>query len=153
MVLRVWEPGFGLRRMHHRMDRPWRGLPASVDGRETVNWSIALDAIEEEDKLVFRATLPGVNPDDINVTIEDHVLSIDGKTNEEHERNEGNYLMRERRTGSFHRSLRLPDTVDVDNAAPTYDNGVLTISFPKAESKRAKHLTVTTGKELEGQKK
>ena len=71
----------------------------------------------------------------------------------EHERKEGNYLMRERRTGSFHRSLRLPDTVDVDNAAPTYDEGVLTISFPKAESKRAKHLTVTTGKELEAKEK
>ena len=153
MVLRVLEPGIGLRRMHHHMDRLWRGVPVPVEAQVTGKWSIALDAIEEDDKLVLRATLPGVNPDDINVTIEDRVLTIDAKTGEEHERKEGNYLMRERRTGSFHRSLRLPDTVDVDNAAPTYDEGVLTISFPKAESKRAKHLTVTTGKELEANKK
>lgn len=149
MVLRVWEPGFGLRRMQYHMDRLWWGVPLPVEGQETGKWSIALDAVAEDDKLVVRATLPGVNPGDINVTIEDGVMSIDAKTAEEHERKEGNYLMRERLTGSFHRSMRLPDTVDVENVAPTYDDGILTISFPKAESKRAKHLTVTTGKALE----
>ena len=153
MLLKRWDPLFELGRMHHNMDRIWRGVPFAVDGRETGRWSIPLDAVEEGEKLVVRASLPGISPDDIKVTVEDGVLSINGRSKVEEERKEGGYLMRERRTGSFHRSLRLPDTADVDNAETIYDNGVLTITFGKVESKRAKHLTVTTGKALEGDKK
>ena len=89
MVLRVWEPGFGLKRMHYHMDRLWRGVALPVEGQEKAKWSIALDAVAEDDKLVVRATLPGVNPVNINVTIEDGVLNIEANTAEEHERKEG----------------------------------------------------------------
>jgi len=92
--------------------------------------------------------VPGVKPEDIEVTIEDGILSIKGETTEEHEVKEGEYLMRERRSGSFHRSVRLPDTVDADKAETGYANGVLTIKLPKVEAKKAKRLEVTVGKEL-----
>lgn len=153
MLLQRWDPFFDFRRRHYNTDRGWRGFPQTVDGGESKRWSIPLDAVEEDDKLVVRASLPGIDPDEIKVTIEDGVLSIDGETKVDEERKEGNYLIRERRSGSFHRALRLPDTVDVDQAETNYDEGVLTVAFPKAESKRAKQLTVTSGKALKGEKK
>ena len=88
--------------------------------------------------------MPGVKPDDISVTVENDVLTVKGKT--ESEVKDGSYLMRERRSGTFHRTLRLPDTVDVDNADTSYENGVVSITFPKVESKKAKRLELKVGK-------
>jgi len=91
--------------------------------------------------------LPGVDPDDIEVSVEDNLLTIKGSTKESGEtgRKEEDYLVKERRTGSFRRTLRLPKTADVEKARPHYDNGVLTVSFPRLESKKVKRLKVSTG--------
>jgi HSP20 family protein len=153
MLLQRWDPLFDFRRRHYIADRVHHGFPQTVDAVEPKRWSIALDAVEEDEKLVVRASLPGVDPDEIKVTIEDGVLTIDGETKVDDEAKVGNYLIRERRTGSFHRSVRLPDSVDVDQAETNYDEGVLTVAFPKAESKRAKQLTVTSGKALKSDEK
>ena len=153
MVLQRWDPIFEIRRMHHDMDRFWRRVPHTVNGRGTTGWSIPLDAVEEGDELVVRASLPGISASEIDVSVEDGVLSIKAETKVDEERKEGSYLVRERRSGSFHRSLRLPKTVDTDMAETTYEDGVLTITFPKAESKKAKHLTISKGKALAGEKK
>jgi len=153
MLLQRWDPLFDFRRRHYIADRTRHGFPQTVDAVEPKRWSIALDAVEEDEKLVVRASLPGVDPDEIKVTIEDGVLTIDGETKVDDEAKVGNYLIRERRAGSFHRSVRLPDSVDVDQAETNYDEGVLTVAFPKAESKRAKQLTVTSGKALKSDEK
>tara|TARA_B100000745_G_C20082051_1_gene369666 strand:- start:434 stop:895 length:462 start_codon:yes stop_codon:yes gene_type:complete len=153
MLLQRWDPLFDFRRRHYIADRTRHGFPQTVDAAEPKRWSIALDAVEEDGKLVVRASLPGVDSDEIKVTIEDGVLTIDGETKVDDEAKVGNYLIRERRAGSFHRSVRLPDSVDVDQAETNYDEGVLTVAFPKAESKRAKQLTVTSGKALKSDEK
>ena len=153
MLLQRWDPLFDFRRRHYIADRVRHGSPQIADAVEPKRWSISLDAVEEDEKLVVRASLPGIDPEEIKVTIEDGVLTIDGETKVDEEAKVGNYLIRERRTGSFHRSVRLPDSVDVDQAETNYDEGVLTVAFPKAESKRAKQLTVTSGKALKGDKK
>jgi HSP20 family protein len=72
--------------------------------------------VQQGDNIIVKASVPGVNPEDIDVSIENDVLTIKGQTKEEREHQEGNYLMRERRSGSFYRALRLPDTVDSDQA-------------------------------------
>ena len=105
-------------------------------------WTAPLDAVADGDDFVVWASMPGVAPENIQVSIEDNVLTIRGETASHFEHTEGNYLMRERRTGSFHRSLRLPDTVDQDKAEPRYQHGVLTVTLPKAEAKRAKQFEV-----------
>ncbi len=116
------------------------GFPA---GEGTINrWAIPVDVVEEDGNLLVHASLPGLNPDDIEVSLEDSVLTIKGRTEEDHERQEGGYLLRERRSGSFYRTLRLPETVDADKADPHYENGVLTITMPKVESKKVKYLKV-----------
>ncbi len=147
MVLRRWDPFQDFLRMHHNRDRLWRGVyPAPVGSPERESWAIPLDVVQEGDNILVQASIPGVNPEDIEVTVEENVLTILGKTQSEQERREGDYLIRERRTGSFRRSLRLPDTADTEKADTRYEQGVLTVSFPRLESKKVKQLPVTVGK-------
>jgi HSP20 family protein len=152
MVMMRWNPYNELRRMREEMDRRWEGnYPAIGVNDEIDRWTIPLDVVEEENNLIVHATMPGVKPEDIDVTLEDNVVSIKGKTETEKEHKEGEYLMR--RTGGLHRMLRLPGTVDTEKARTTYENGVLTITFPKVEAKKTKRLNVAMGKVLEGEKK
>ena len=152
MVLRRWEPFRELRQMQENMDRLWRNF-GSGGGEEgnVENWAIPLDVVQQGDNIIVKASVPGVNPEDIDVSVENDVLTIRGQTKEEREHQEGNYLMRERRSGSFYRALRLPDTVDSDQAQPHYEHGVLSITFPRLESKRARRLQITSGQGSGGQ--
>ena len=111
-------------------------------GFESGRWPIPIDVVNEGKDVVVRASLPGFKPEDISVTLEDHTLSIRGETSEEKESEKTNFLMRERRTGRFGRSLRLPRSVDMDNAKPTYENGVLTITIPRLESSKSRRLEI-----------
>ena len=126
MLVRRWEPFAELGRTHRAMDRLWREFDYNLypirDGSEW--WSVPVDVVREGDSIAVRASVPGVKPDEIDVTIDDGVLTIKGETTAEEEKKETNYLMRERRTGSFYRALRLPDTVDVDKANSHYEGGV-----------------------------
>jgi len=132
--------------MQDTMDRMRRrfGSFNHEDGSGIEAWAAPLDVAADGDDFVVRASLPGVSPDNIQVSIEDNVLTIRGETAAQFESVEGSYLMRERRSGSFRRSLRLPDTVDQDKANPLYEHGVLTVTLPKAEAKRAKQFDVKT---------
>ena len=152
MVLRRWDPFAEMRRFNGYFVHGAPRFPVSGHGAVENSWYIPLDAVEEGDDLMVRASVPGVNPEDIEVTIEDGILSIKGETKEAHEVKGGEYLMRERRSGSFHRSVRLPDTVDADKAETGYENGVLTIKLPKMEAKKAKRLEVVVGKALKDPK-
>ncbi|MDA0733792.1 MAG: Hsp20/alpha crystallin family protein [Chloroflexi bacterium] len=154
MVLRRWEPFGELRRMHENMDRLWSGGYVNQEnGSEIEAWAIPMDVVEEGDNILVHASMPGVNPDEIEVTVENDVLTIKAQSSTEREHKEGNYLMKERRTGYFHRSLHLPDTVNSDQATPHYEQGVLTVTLPKVEAKKARKLTVVSGNVLEGEKK
>src|ERR687896_544421 len=146
MVLRRWEPFRELRQMQENMDRPRRSF-GHGEGEEgnVEHWAIPLDVVQQGDNIIVKASVPGVNPEDIDVSIENDILIIRGQTKEEREHQEGNYLMRERRSGSFYRALRLPDTVDSDQAQPHYEHGVLSITFPMMELKKAKQLKVSGG--------
>ena len=133
-----------LRQMQDNMDRMWRrfGSFNHDDSGGMEAWAAPLDVVADGDDFVVRASMPGVSPENIQVSIEDNVLTIRGETSSHFESTESNYLMRERRSGSFHRSLRLPDTVDQDRAEPRYEHGVLTVSLPKAEAKKARQFEV-----------
>ena len=133
-----------LRQMQENMDRMRRRF-GSFDHEEGGGfevWAAPLDVVADGDDFVVRASLPGVAPDNIQVAIEDNVLTIRGETASHFENADGSYLMRERRRGCFHRSLRLPDTVDQEKAEPRYEHGVLTITLPKTEAKKAKQFEV-----------
>lgn len=144
MVLQRWDPLFDFR---GAMNRHWRDARLARMDNGKREWAIPIDVVEEEDELLVKASIPGVKTDDIDVSIENRVLTIKAETNSESEHKEGGYLVKERRSGSFLRSLRLPETVDSEKAKTTYNDGVLTVNLPKVESKKAKHLKIEAGKE------
>jgi HSP20 family protein len=118
--------------MQENMDRLHRSFGhGEGEAGNVENWAIPLDVVQQGDNIIVKASVPGVNPEDLDVSIENDVLIIKGQTKEERGHQEGNYLMRERRSGSFYRALRLPDTVDSDQAQPHYEHGVLSITFPR----------------------
>ena len=129
--------------MEETINRLWRGFGIRETGIERVeDWGTPLDVAEEGDNIVVHASIPGVRPEDIEDAVKNDVLTIKGKCETEREEKERNYLVRERRTGSFHRSLRLPDTVDASKAESSYEHSVLTETFRKQETKKAKRLDV-----------
>jgi HSP20 family protein len=104
---------------------------------------LPLDTEKNEDTITVSASVPGVDAENIDVTVDDGVLTIKAETASENEEKNDNYVIRERRSGSLHRSIRLPDTVDADNAESSYDKGVLTISLPKTEAAKPRSLPIT----------
>ena len=144
MTMRRWDPFDDFRRADGIINRFLGGAP-SVAVKPAERRGFPMDVVQEGDELVVRASLPGVPPEAINVTIEDGLLTIEGESADETEKREGEYLLRERRSGSFRRALRLPSSVDVDNASPRCENGVLTIALPKREERKARRLEIKSG--------
>ena len=119
--------------------------------RPTNGWSLlegdigtlALDVYEDEDNLIVEASLAGVNPDDVDVSISGNMLTIKGETEKEEEKEEkGKYYCRERRYGAFHRSVTLPTDVDADKVKAVFEKGVLKLTLPKMEVVKPKHIEV-----------
>jgi len=156
MAIQRWEPFTSLRQMEDTMNRLWRGFgvgPIYREGGE--DWNILLDVIQHKDDIIVKASIPGVKPEDIDVAIEDNVLTLKAERKTENEYKDADYLIQERATGSFFRALRLPDTVDTNKVQSTYENGVLTITMPKVEEKKRKQIHVKVGSEpkaIEGKK-
>lgn len=106
------------------------------------SWSLALDVAEKSDVFTIKASLPGINPEDLNVTLEDNVLTVQGEVREDETIEEETYHIRERRFGSFSRSLRFPVPVNANEIDAAYENGVLTLTVPKAEEVKPKRIEV-----------
>lgn len=104
--------------------------------------NLALDLAEQDEQFVVKASVPGINPEDIEVTLNDGVLTIKGETKAEHEVKEENYHLRERHHGSFMRRITLPTNIDADKVEATNENGVLTLTLPKAETATPKRIEV-----------
>ena len=99
---------------------------------------------ETADQVTVKAALPGVKPEDVEITLTGNTLSLSGQVKEETETKEKNYLRRETRMGSFSRMIELPAGLKTENADAKFENGVLTISFPKAEEIKPKTIKVKT---------
>ena len=95
-----------------------------------------VDITEEKDRFVVRADLPGMNKNDINVSIDNDTLTISGEKKEEHKREEGAYYHFERSYGSFQRSFTIPEYVSRDNVEAKYTNGVLELSLKKTGERK-----------------
>lgn len=103
---------------------------------------VALDVYETDDDIVLKASVPGVKPEDIKITLVGNTVSIEGEVKKEDEVQEECYLCRERRYGKFSRSVTLPKNVAADKASAEFENGVLTLTVPKVEEAKAKSIKV-----------
>jgi HSP20 family protein len=108
----------------------------------TSNWSPSVDIKEEDDKYVFVADIPGVDPKNIEVTAENGTLTIKGEREEEKKEEKKNYKRVERSWGSFYRRFSLPDNVNTDKIEAKSKNGVLELSIPKTEKVKPKKIAV-----------
>ena len=147
MVLQQWDPFGELRRVDSLFDRVWRGFwvqPASATSR---SWSIPIDIVEDDERLIVSASLPGLKSDDIKVSVDGNVLTVRAKASSESEsshenENEAGYLVRERRHGSFARSIRLPKSVDREKIESRYQDGVLRVELPKVPEQTPRAIEV-----------
>jgi HSP20 family protein len=108
------------------------------------SWGLAVDMFETNDNLVVKASVPGVKPENLDVTVQGETLTIRGETQEEQQRDQGRYHVRERRQGSFSRTVTLPFPIQNDRVEATFDNGVLTLTLPKAEAIKPRSIKVQT---------
>jgi HSP20 family protein len=108
-------------------------------------WAPAVDIYENEHKLVVKADLPDVDSKDLDIRVENNILSIRGERKFEKKVNEDNYLRVERAYGSFSRSFSLANTVNPDGIKADYQNGVLTLNIPKREEAKPKQIKVNVG--------
>jgi HSP20 family protein len=109
-------------------------------------WSMPVDVIETKENVIVKAAVPGVKPDEIEVSITGDTLTIKGETKAEEKFEEGSYLRKERRFGAFQRTLTLPANIVSDKAKAEFENGVLTLTLPKTEEMKPKAIKVTTKK-------
>ena len=105
-------------------------------------WMPAMDVYETGDTIVAKLELPGIDPGDVEVAVEDSTLTVSGKREFESETNEENYHRVERRYGSFSRSISLPQTADVEKVNARFDKGVLQIEVPKSERAKPKKIEI-----------
>ncbi len=105
-------------------------------------WHPVVDMFENDDKIVIKAELPGVDKKDISVDVKDRVLTLSGERNYDHEVKEENYYRRERAYGKFKRAFNLPADVDPDKIKADFKDGVLKIELPKPEAQKPKQITV-----------
>ena len=147
----TWSPFKDLVNMQREMGRLFDGLFADFDGDVRTDpfgrsyitpWSPRADVIENDDAYVIKAELPGVNKNDVKITLRDNVLTIKGEKKEEKEEKEKNFHRIERSYGSFERSFALPAGVKNDKVDAAYKDGVLSITLPKAEEAKPKEIEV-----------
>jgi HSP20 family protein len=149
MALIRWEPIGELNTIQNEMNRLFNTVfdqpNQSGRGNGTVRgWLPPMDLVETADHYVLRADLPGLSDGDVNVQLEDNVLTISGERSAEHEHQEGYYRL-ERAFGAFSRSLTLPDGVDPDGVQAHFDRGVLEIRIPKPEQQKPTTVQITLG--------
>lgn len=108
-------------------------------------WSVSLDVAENEEGYLVKANLPGVTVDDVELTLEDNVLTIKGEVKADETLEETQYHVRERRTGSFSRSVRFPVLVNSTAVTANFENGVLGLHVPKAEEAKPKRIEIKAG--------
>jgi len=104
--------------------------------------SLPVDMYQTKDDIVVKAILPGVRPNDVEISVTGDVLTIKGEMNQESEQKERAWHIREHRQGSFERSLTLPLSTVPDKAKAEFENGILTITLPKAEAVKPKAITI-----------
>ena len=108
----------------------------------TSHWSPAVDIKEENKRFVIHADIPGVNPDNIDVTTENGILAIKGERKSESKKEDQGYMRVERSHGVFYRRFSLPESADLARISASSKNGVLELSIPKRETKEARKIEV-----------
>ena len=138
-----WEPFRGVTTLQNQINRLFNdGFERVGEESNLTTWAPSVDIYETEQELVVKADLPDVDPKDLDVRVENNILTIRGERKFEKKVNEENYLRVERSYGTFARSFTLANTVNSEAIKADYQNGVLTLSIPKREEAKPKQIKV-----------
>jgi HSP20 family protein len=138
-----WEPFRGVTTLQDQINRLFNDtFERSSDDSSLSAWAPSVDIYETEHELVVKADLPDIDPKDLDIRVENNILTIRGERKFEKKVNEENYLRVERSYGSFARSFTLASTVNSDAIKAEYQNGVLTLTVPKREEAKPKQIKV-----------
>ena len=151
MAIVRWQPFCDLMATERGFDRLFRDafssvLPVREGELPTRAWAPAVDICENENNIVLKAELPGVDPKDVEVRVEDNTLYLKGERKFEKDTKEENYHRMERSYGSFARSFALPNSIDAEKVAAEYQDGLLTLTLPKREETKPKTIKVNISK-------
>ena len=140
-----WEPERELMTLREAMDRLFDDAftrPFSLSREGSSSSSPALDMYQTDNEVIVKASLPGIKAHEVQINVKGDVLTIRGETKQEEEQQERSWHIREHRWGAFERSVRLPTSVNSDQAQADFENGILTITLPKSERVKPKTITV-----------
>ena len=149
MAIVRWEPFRDLVTAQRDLDRLFRDAFSSQLGEtelSTRSWAPPVDIYETEDAIVLKAELPGVDPKDVDVRVEDNTLYLKGERKFEKEVKEQNYHRVERSYGSFARSFSLPNSISTDKVKAEFKDGMLTLTMPKREEAKPKTIKIDVTK-------
>jgi len=145
-TLNRWEPFRGASTLQEQVNRLFGNvLEQSAEESNLSSWAPAVDIYETEHELVVKADLPEVDSKDLDIRVENNILTIRGERKFEKKVNEENYLRVERAYGAFSRSFSLANTVNAEAIKADYQNGVLTLTIPKREEAKPKQIKVNVG--------
>jgi HSP20 family protein len=158
MALIRWEPAREINSIQQEMNRLFGTFFDAPAGDTTAarRWIPAMDLVEEDGHYVLRADLPGLAEDDVKIELDDRVLTISGERRSESEQRRDGYYRVERASGSFSRSLTLPEGVDPDAIEASFEKGVLEVRIPKPEERKPRRVSIKAGngrQTIEGQAK
>ena len=148
MAIVRWEPLREFSTLQNEMNRLFNTVfdaPAPAGNGGLRRWMPAMDLVESGDHFVLKADLPGLSEEDVNIEVEDRVLTISGERKAEHEVNKDGYHRIERAFGSFSRSLTLPEGIDPEAVQASFDRGVLEVRIPKPEERKPRKITIGAG--------
>jgi HSP20 family protein len=150
MAVIRWEPTRERQTIQQEINRLFGSFfdaPVSVvrNGDAVRRWIPPMDLVEKDDEFVLRADLPGIGEQDVNVELEDDVLTISGQRRSEHEQRKDGYRRIERASGSFSRSLALPEGVAAESVEASFDKGVLEVRIPKPEQRKPRKVAISVG--------
>jgi HSP20 family protein len=147
MAIVRWEPLRELSTLQNEMNRLFGTVfDTPANGPATMRrWMPAMDLIETDDHFVLRADLPGLGEEDVNIEVEDRVLTVSGERKAEHEVSKEGYHRVERAFGKFSRSLTLPEGIDPEAVSASFDRGVLEVHIPKPEQRKPRKISIGVG--------
>ena len=149
MALIRWEPARGRQTLQSEVNRRFGSFFDDAGGIVARRWIPPVDLVEQEGEYVLRADLPGVSEGDVKVEVQDRLLTVSGERRSEHEESREGYRRVERASGSFSRSLRLPEGVDPQAIEASFDNGVLEVKIPKPQEHKPQRVAINVGPKLE----
>jgi HSP20 family protein len=143
-----WEPAREMMTLRQAMDRLFDEAftrPFSLTRESGAVWSSpAIDMYQTDNDVVVKAALPGIKADDVHINISGDILTIKGEAQQEEEKQEKSWYIREQRWGAFERAIRLPTAVIADRAKADFESGILTINLPKSKESRPKTINIKT---------